>query len=258
MDDRPLFPAFFSDAEVTEDAYKRELVRLAEGRRYLKAYEFDPSLPLESGYKIYAKNAIMAAFGKHAPSLVESANAIGVPLDTLKGWMAPKGSKKHRAVHTKQFAMIVAAGVAYAQLEDTPEARTKVACRMLYARTPSERKRDAREREDSTRCGKVKAIALRAAALDPKSLEVMLDLSERLFATSTPAGGFDQWGGEGVEGLFPNRGERRPEIEDDERAWIGREEYFALVRDAVGDADAGLIDDLWDAQPDESPLNPMR
>lgn len=257
MGDRPLFKSFFSDNEVGKGEYQQELAMLAEGRRFMKAHNFDPSLPFESGYNTYSKDAISAAFKESSPSQMEMANAIGVPLDTLKGWLAPKSSKKHRAVHTEQFAMIVSAGVAHAHLGDTPEARTKVACGMLMARPPRERERDAREREDGTRRTKVRAIALRTAALDSESLEVMLDLSERLFATSTPAGGFDQWGGEGVEGLFPNRGERRPEIEDDERAWIGREEYFALVRDAVGDADAGLIDDLWDAQPDESPLNPM-
>lgn len=257
MGDRPLFKSFFSDNEVGKGEYQQELAMLAEGRRFMKAHNFDPSLPFESGYNTYSKDAISAAFKESSPSQMEMANAIGVPLDTLKGWLAPKSSKKHRAVHTEQFAMIVSAGVAHAHLGDTPEARTKVACGMLMARTPRERERDAREREDGTRRTKVRAIALRTAALDSESLEIMLDLSERLFATSTPAGGFDWWGNECVGYMFSSRGEKRPDIEDGERECIDRTEYFALVKDAVRDADVGLIDELWQAQPHESPLGDM-
>ena len=257
MGDKPLFKSLFSDDEVTEGVYQQELVKLSEGRKIMRLHQFDPSLPLENGYGRYAGDAIKAAFGKNPPTRAEMAAAIGVPLDTLKGWMAPKKSKKHRVLHTEQFAMIVAAGVAHAGLKDTHAMRTEVACRMLYARTPAERVRDAEAKAGGARRAKVKAVALRAAALDPESLDLMLDLSERLMMTSAPAGGFGRWDNECVGYLFPSRGERRPDIEDDERESICRAEYFALVKDAVRNADVELIDNLWEAQPDESPIKPF-
>lgn len=256
MGGKRAFKSFFSDAEVTKDAYQKQLAELAEGRKFKKLWQFDPSLPLENGWRTYSKDAIRMAFGDAPPQLSDMARAIGVPLDTLKGWNAPKDSKKHRAIHIEQFAMIVAAGVAHSQPSDTPEARTKVACRMLYARTPREREQDARDRKSDARNVRVKAIALRAAALDEESLELMLQLSERLLSTSAPSGGFDWWSNESVGYLFAARGEKRPDIEDDEHEQIDRAEYYALVKDAVSNADTGLIDDLWDAQPVESPLNP--
>ena len=257
MDDKAVFKSFFSDEEVGAEEYANEIMKLTRGRALSRKRPYKGKYPFYLFHRTAARDGIRAAFGCNPPTAKKMAELIGVPIDTLKGWMAARGTTKHREVDLTQFAEIVRAGAEYAHHEDTPDARTMTACRMLQAKTPSEVERGSKQRQRDARDSKVMAVALRAAALDEESLDLMLQLSERILSTSEPSGGFDWWGNECVEHLFEARGERRPWIEDDERGQIDRAEYFAMVKDAVRNADVELIGDLWNAQPDESPLEPF-
>lgn len=261
IEDKPVL-SLFSTERVTLDEYRGELTRVVQGgyddlsqwiernkpnRTFQNVLDrFDPAKPLAHIH--YHKAAIYDAFGRDRPDQNEMADLIGVSVDTLRGWVAPKDSVRHREVDTEAFAKIVEGAARHLESEcfapfsdgKAQKVRRSIAHKMLDIIPPE-------QKDETKRHTKVLAIALKMAALDDESLNLLANITDRIFDTAERRPEFESWRNDAAACF-------NIAVNDDLTAMDG-DRFFELVEKAREQrCNLGTIHALWEAQPDESPF----